>query len=179
MAKGRGLSLLELIISLTIVLFLAAFFSDKLFNFDLILTKDKADRVADFINRAIIDSEFFGKGFVVIIDHYNSEAIQYEFKVENLYPCLEEYKLVCQFTEAFVPMLDDMRQKFQHGVESVTDKFKIVKSERLNFLQPKNVQYVILIDPYSMDGDFFIELQLKKGIVNIVINPILRIAKLT
>ncbi len=179
MRKEVGLSLLEMIISLMIILFVTAFLSQRLFNTDLLLARGNASKIVDFINKVILDAEFQRKGFLLVIDHNSLLMEQYEFLRGNLLPCIEEYKLVCEFTEGFVPFLEEMKNELKFFKKSVDNRFKMIKSERIGFLAPQDVYYVLLIDPYKIEGDTTIQLNLKGGSVNIVVNPVLRFAKIT
>lgn len=174
----KGLTLLELIIVLTIILAVSVIFGANLFDFEGIRTRNNADKIVSSINEALSRSTTEKKSFGLIADIRNKRLILVELKQAVQMPCDQSQRLACDFTKMYIPAAADLLALIQNYEELPEDRVRVVSEDRIPFIDTDDRVYILVFDHLKVTGDFSQTYSLNGRSISISVNPVLRIAKL-
>lgn len=174
----RGLTLLELIIVLTIIVAISTVLGVNLFDFQAIRTRNNAERIVSVINEALSLSVSEKKTYGLLADLKNRELILVQLNPTVEIPCDQTQQLACEFTKMYIPAAADLLSLLTNLNQLPEDRIKIVSRERLQFITPQEKVYILVFDHFKILGDLLQSYNINGVDVTIAINPILRIAGL-
>ncbi|MCS6892969.1 MAG: hypothetical protein NZO16_00120 [Deltaproteobacteria bacterium] len=174
----RALTLIELIIVISIILVITVIFSGRLFDFGFISARSKGEELVGLINSAIIESNLKKTGYILKFDLRNQEFQKLEFSRDNVFPCLQEVKLLCEFTNLFIPVVPDMVAIVNDASSDRTERFQLRLKKSINFVEKNEAVLMIFLDSDTIEGDLTFSLVIREHRVQIEINPVFRFARL-